>query len=318
MFRKIMSLILFLQLVFVGFSPDYSSCNSFLGAGTNNTISGNITSNYSGSYCFSMASGASLDCQGYTINGNKTVNYIFYPNGADDVTIKNCNGLNSINLVYGNGAENLKLYNISGYNLSSRGIHLAWATGTIMDNVNIERANTEGILINNGENISMNNLFIDNVSGTCFTFNGMSHSSVNSVGMDKCSSIGMMVDGENNTISNSNFTGKTYELYFFTGYNNTIYNNTFQNISKIGFAASNSNSFNLSNYGNTYYSTSAYSGKYCFDAPTNTSCDYFANVLVFPSEETGTSSSSSSIVPLFSYFNYFIFLILVFISFIFV
>ncbi|MCA9459097.1 MAG: hypothetical protein KC550_00950, partial [Nanoarchaeota archaeon] len=153
---KIFLFLLFIifEIIFVGYAIDYTNCNNILGAGTNNTISTNIVSNYSGTYCFTMANGASLDCQGYSIDGNGTINYIFYPNAADNVTIKNCGGSRAINLVYGNGAEGLELYNITGDNLSSRGIYLNGANGAVMDNVTIEKANTDGILITSGENIS--------------------------------------------------------------------------------------------------------------------------------------------------------------------
>ena len=134
------------------FSSSNVTCNDTINV--NNTIyTMTANSSINGSTCFTInGKNITIDCNGYTIQGNNTANTqgVFAQTGTSNITVKNCIIKNFSNALYFNTVPNITITNVTLLPNAVSGIitaiNLASASNVYISNSNLTGGAGGGIL----------------------------------------------------------------------------------------------------------------------------------------------------------------------------
>jgi len=223
------------------------SCTNLNVAGATYTMTASISN--STSNCMNIsANDITLDCAGFTIDGDDIADYGVWVERASsettNITIKNCN-------LSDWGDAGVYIYNSDGNNLT---------------NLNFSSNNDDGIEVKNSRSNILTNLN-SNSDGYGFYFNNVNSSVLSDINMESPSYRGMLVlDANFNSLNNINATSSDDGFSFQTSSFNNITNVFLNNNDGWGFYMSYSNSNILIN---VTANSNGETGIYLYDCDSN-------------------------------------------------
>ncbi len=162
--KSFLILLLILGTINLAFGVDISACGTLNSGNTVYNVINNLTT--TGTCITLNANNITLDCQGYTLDGDfsGTTDYGIYSSTRSDLKIKNCNIQNFTHGIYMVGASSgNNITNINITHSSQNGIRLVAITNSNFTNI-ISTHNNRGLHMYNGasNNIFTNTQFKDN------------------------------------------------------------------------------------------------------------------------------------------------------------
>ncbi len=312
--------LLFILFVFLfsfsfSFGVDYTSCGQTINSGTNYVMTGDLT--VSGGTCIDMFNVVNVifDCNNYILNssdGSLPVN-IWSSVDMYNITLENCifkDISNSPIRIFPGGfdtIENITFNNMIFFSSNNYGIRFEISSSSKINNVYLNNITLEQPVFGSAFHDLSSNFFIDgffinnsiiNSIPTEIIFNNSIiensdfdivylHGENNVMNNLNLSVIGILVDGINNTVLDSEIN-----QFYLQNQNNSILNNVFLDISSILITSSP----NILS-GNTYINISAGGSSICFFG--GLVCDNSALIVteipgpVILSPDSGSGSVSS-------------------------
>lgn len=212
-------------------------------------LTNDISSYYSDCLYLNYLNGVTLDCQNYSINGNKTSNVGIYLVLSNGNIIKNCEIINfDYNINLDNSNLNL-IYNSILSNGFSNNVFLFKSKFNTFSNVTVNGGG-KGFFIERADSNTFKNVTIKNSTFDGMWFFSSSNSVLFYLTVVNNGGYGVYLFGNNNTMASSTIKWNALPDVYIDGSNNTLYNN--QLISKAKVKDDSNSAWNNGKEGNLW------------------------------------------------------------------
>ena len=329
----LISLAFLLLLTGVAVAVDVACGTALNSPGTTYTL--NASSSINGSTCFNVSvANVTVDCMGWSITGNNTVNTYGIYSTKSNTTIKNCVISNFATGIYflgatngaidrtnvstlqpvGSGNDGYGIYLDSGSNYNritnikanvttgGRAISLASNSNNTLSGINATSTSGKAFIFSASVNNTLSNSTATTIDGVAIHVVSVSNFNVFSNLISASTNTGnsiLVSSGSNNTFSNITTSAASGNAMYLTGSSN----NTLSNINATGTAALGVGLFltSISNF-NVISNLTATATNYAIRLGTNSDKNTFSNITATVTTGTGiditTSSNSNNISKL--------------------